>query len=181
MSLLRRFGFATTFDDGGNETLLDAIEQELARLEPRRVELVAAFAALLARVAYADDEITGAEVERMHAVILDHACLSPDEARAVVLVAQNKTVALRGAEDHLLVRRFNDAASEEEKRRLVDCLYAVATADGLVTHVEDREVRRIADALLLPKSAVLEIRGRYREKLEELEALRKLRGGAAPR
>ncbi|MGH7819455.1 MAG: TerB family tellurite resistance protein, partial [Candidatus Binatia bacterium] len=89
-------------------------------------------------------------------------------------IARNKTVALRGAENHLLTRRFNERSSEEERLRLVDCLYAVATADDLVSHVEDREVRRIGAALMLPTTAVLEIRSRYRDRLEELQQLRKL-------
>jgi tellurite resistance protein TerB len=68
-----------------------------------------------------------------------------------------------------------EIASEEEKLRLIDCLYAVATADDLITYVEDREVRRIADALLIAPSQLQSVRAPYREKLEELQLLRRAR------
>ncbi|MGH7859570.1 MAG: TerB family tellurite resistance protein [Candidatus Binatia bacterium] len=116
------------------------------------------------------------EAARIRDLVAEHAGFAVEEAEAVAFVARNKTVALRGAENHRLTRRFNEISVEEERLHLIDCLYAVATSDDLVSHVEDREVRRIAAALMLPPSAVLGIRSRYREKLEELQRLRNLRG-----
>jgi uncharacterized tellurite resistance protein B-like protein len=179
MSLLQRLGFApapSTPEDAG---LLDAIDRRLGALGPERAGFVAAFAALLARVAYADGEISQAESERIAALVAERGRLSAVEARAIADLARHRMVALGGADNHLVLRRLNESATAAEKRGLVDCLYAVATSDDLVSFVEDREVRRIADALLLARSEVLEIRSRYREKLEELQLLRKTvgRGG----
>jgi uncharacterized tellurite resistance protein B-like protein len=174
MSWLERLGFARP-EGPREEGILEAIERGLPALPDDRRRLVAAFAGLLVRVAYADDEISEPEAARVESHLFALG-LSPDEARAIAVIARNRTTALRGAGQHLVTRAFNEVATEDEKRQVIDALYAIATADDLVTHVEDREVRAIGDALLLPPSVVLSIRSRYREKLEEMRELRKLRG-----
>ena len=65
--------------------------------------------------------------------------------------------------------------SHESRKVLIDCLYAVAAADDQIARVEDVEVRRIADALLVAWSEVLKLRAPYRDKLEELRLLRGVR------
>ena len=152
------------------------LEEELGRVEPERAERVAVFAALLARVAFADEEVSDLEVRSIAETVVRYGGMAESEAEAVAHVARDRTVALRGVDDNRLTRRFNEVASEDDKVGLLECLYAVATADDLVTHVEDREIRRIADALLVPASRILEIRSRHREKLEELRELRSIRG-----
>src|ERR1051325_11931899 len=174
MSLLRTLGFAPAPARPEDSELIDAIEARLSRLDPARAHLVAAFGGLLARLAYADDEISVAELACMEDLLVSHAGLSVDEAGIVAAIASEKT--LGGAEVHLLTRCFNEVGSEQDKQRLIGCLYAVASADDDVAHVEDVEVRRIADALLVPWSTVLEIRSPYRDKLEELRLLKRARG-----
>ncbi|MGH7896458.1 MAG: TerB family tellurite resistance protein [Candidatus Binatia bacterium] len=173
MSILQRLGLVPATVPPRDRGLVEDIERLLAHLEPGRAEFVAVFAGLLARVAFADQEISEAEVSRIETLILGHGGLSLAEAQAVAAIARHKT--LRSAEPHLLTRRFGAIASGEQRLALIDCLYAVASADDLVAFVEDVEVRRIADALLVPWSEVLKIRSRYREKLEELQQLRALR------
>lgn len=174
-SLLRKLGLAPERIDPREEGILEALEDRLRGLGPKRGGFVAAFAALLARVAYADEEISEAEAERMAALVVRQGGLSREEGEVVASIARRKTVALRGAEHYRFTRRLNELASDDEKRHVIDCLYALATTDDLVTHVEDREIRAIAAALLIPSREVLQIRSRYREKLEELKLLRALR------
>ena len=174
MSLLRRLGFTPSPSLREDPGLLDAIERQLSEFAPARAQLVAAFGGLLARVAYADGEISGDELARMEDLLVSQTELAVEEARIVTAIAREKT--LRGTEQHLLTRSFNEVGSEEDKHRLIDCLYAVASADDNVAYVEDVEVRRIADALLVPWSAVLKIRSPYRDKLEELRLLKSVRG-----
>ncbi|MEA2624727.1 MAG: hypothetical protein QOD06_772 [Candidatus Binatota bacterium] len=173
MSLLRRLGFVPVHSPREEVDLLGAIEARLANVEPRRAELVAAFGGLLAQVAHVDGEISGAEVARMEDLLAAHGGLAVEEARIVATIARQET--LRGTESYLLTRRFNEIGSDVDKLRLIDCLYAVASADDLVAYVEDVEVRKIAEALLVPWSEVLKIRAPYREKLEELRRLADVR------
>jgi uncharacterized tellurite resistance protein B-like protein len=175
MSILKRLGLVAS-STAASDGVLAPIERMLSRLEPRRAQLVACFAGLLARVAYADDAISDVESAAIARLVEESAGLPPGEAEAIAAIAGERTVALRGADSYVLTRRFNEVATDEDKRRLVECLYALAASDDVATHVEDREVRRIAAALLVPDKEVLEIRARYRDKLEELRELKKLRG-----
>jgi uncharacterized tellurite resistance protein B-like protein len=63
------------------------------------------------------------------------------------------------------------SAPPEEKQALIDCLYAVAAADRMVSDVEEQEIRRVAAALLVPHRVLMDIRGRYRDRLEVLQSL----------
>jgi len=178
MSFLQKLGFVPSPSSSGEAGLLEAIEGRLSGLEPRRAQLVAAFGGLLARVANVDNGISGDELARMEDLLASHAALSIEEARIVAAIAREKT--LRGTEAHLLTRSFNEVGSEEDKHRLIDCLYAVASADDQIAYVEDVEVRRIADALLVPWSEVLKLRAPYRAKLEELRLLRNIASTKPP-
>ncbi len=68
---------------------------------------------------------------------------------------------------------LNELASEEDKEHLIDCLYAVATADSTVSVIEDEEIRSVSRALLLSHSQFIAIRSRYKEQLAVIQALRK--------
>jgi uncharacterized tellurite resistance protein B-like protein len=171
MSLLQKLGLVASPDSEAPD-LVDEIEQYLHDLDPSRAALVAAFAGLLSRVAFADSEISAAELDRIRVLIVTHVGLPAEEAQRVAEIARRRTLA--GTEHYRLTRCFNDVASEAERLALIECLYAVAAADDSVAHVEDKEVDQIAAAVLVSRSDVLKIRSRYRDKLEELRALRKL-------
>ena len=70
---------------------------------------------------------------------------------------------------HARHRRRRDPGGEAE---LFDCLYAVAAADHLVSDVEEREIRRVAEAILaVPHRVLMEIRPSSRDRLEVLQNL----------
>lgn len=174
MSILQKLGLVAPAHRRAPE-FLEAIEQRLRRLDPSRAALVAAFAGLLSHVAFADGEISAAELDRIETLIVSQVGLSAEEARAAAEIARQRT--LSGIEPYVLTRCFNDVAHEADRLALIECLYAVAAADDLVAQVEEAEVDRIAAAVLVSRTDVLKIRSRYRDKIEELRALRRLRGG----
>lgn len=151
------------------DPLLARLQTELGRLGGERLEYLAAFAAQLARVANAEDGISAAEVEAMAAQLAARGGLAPADAALIVALLEREYGALRGAPAYLLTRAINDGATPEEKQALLDCLYAVAAADHLVSDVEEQEIRRIADGILVPHRVLMEIRARYRDRLEALQ------------
>jgi uncharacterized tellurite resistance protein B-like protein len=172
MSILQKLGLhAPTHHEAPG--LVEEVEERLGRLDPARAALVAAFAGLLSSIAFADGEASAAELETIESMIASHVHLPREEARAVAEIARRRVLA--GAEHYRLTRCFNDVASEADRLGLIECLYAVAAADDLVAQVEDEEVDRIAAAVLVSRADVLKIRSRYRDKLEELRALREVR------
>jgi uncharacterized tellurite resistance protein B-like protein len=176
MSLLRHLGFgprhadATTPPNG----LSAAVRERLAHLPPARAELAAAFAGLLIRVADADDGISAAEQTALCRLVREHAGLDADESETVAALVTACVQGMAGIDYALLTRAMNEHGSLDDKRRLVECLYAMATADDLVSVVEDEEIKAVGRALLLTHSQVIEIRARYRDRLEVIQAARRL-------
>jgi uncharacterized tellurite resistance protein B-like protein len=175
MSLLQRLGLS-----GGGQAprnrVAAAIGERLDRLPPTRAEFMAAFAGLLVRVAYADLEVSARERERLPDILVAHAGVTPDEAGVIADVVIAQATALSGIDYSALTGSFNEVAGEEEKKRLIDCLYAIATADDAVSVPEDEEIRKVARALLLSHADFIAIRARYKEQLEVIRALRRQQG-----
>jgi uncharacterized tellurite resistance protein B-like protein len=171
MSLLKVLGLAAD-DPRPRNRLAAALGQRLGALRPERAELVAAFAGLLVRVAHADMEISTTERRRLRELIASHAGLSDAESEAVAECVVVEATELAGIDYASLTRTFNELASPQDKEHLIDCLYGVATADETVSVVEDEEIRQVARALLLGHAQFITIRGRYKEKLAVIQALR---------
>src|SRR5262249_43916110 len=140
-----------------------AIHERLAGLSLERAKFVAAFAGLLTRVAFADLEISHAERATLHALLADKAGLTPDEASAVGAIVTHQATALAGIDYAALTRVFNDIADAQAKEQLIDCLYAIATAQSTVSIAEDDQIRAVANALLLSHEQFIAIRHRYKE------------------
>jgi uncharacterized tellurite resistance protein B-like protein len=176
--LLSLFGLD---DQPANENpFTSALADSLDQIPAERLEYLAGFAGQLIRVAYADDEISAAEMQVIRELLVTHAELHEDETQIVVDLLEMKLRELRGCEEYRLNRAINDNADLTEKERLVQFLFAVASADGLVSNVEDQEIRRIGDALQIPKERFMDIRTRYRDKLEVLRAAAAARAKTNP-
>ncbi|GIW41960.1 MAG: hypothetical protein KatS3mg076_2537 [Candidatus Binatia bacterium] len=173
MSLLELLGLRPRKSREPRNPLAEEIRQRLGNLPPERAEFVAAFAGLLVRVAHADENISPAEREALRRLVVEKVGLAPEEAEAVADIVTRHAEAVGGIEYARLTEAMNRLGTQQDKERLVDCLYAIATAESPVTIVEDEEIRAVARALLLSHSEFIRIRSRYREQLEVLQALRK--------
>ena len=172
MSLLQRMGLSRT-DTPAPGGYRATIRAHLDALPERRAEFVAAFAGLLVRVAHADDEISAAERSLLHDLIIANAGLSDAESALVAKIAVHQATSLAGIDYASLTNAFNDLATESDKEHLIDCLYAIATADRSVSVVEDEEIRKVARALLLTHEQFIAVRVRYKEQLAVIQALRR--------
>ena len=171
-TILRKLGLEVDVDDDQSQSgveALDALEEALSHVPPDEARRVAAFAYLLSRVAHANHEVTDAEREAMVHLLVDRAQLAPDRAAIVIGLATSKIVHVRGTQDYLVSREVASRATIEEKRALVDGLYAVCAADGLISTVEDNDVRRVASGIDLEHRDVVDIRSRYRDSLAVLK------------
>jgi uncharacterized tellurite resistance protein B-like protein len=150
---------------------LARVHAQLARFEPDRVEYLAAFAGQLARVALVDSVLSETEESSIAGLLEAHTELKRSECQLVVQLMYHEAETLKGKQNHLLNRAINRRATSRDKEQLVDSLYAVAAADDRVSDEEEREIRRIAGAILLPHKTLIDIRSRYREHLEILQLL----------
>jgi uncharacterized tellurite resistance protein B-like protein len=176
MSLLKLLGW-TEADPPPTDRLATTIQTRLGNLSAARAEFVAAFAGLLIRVAYVDRSVSEAERAVLAPLLAANAGLPPAEAETVVEIVTHQATTLGGISYASLTRAFNAIATDTEKERLVDCLYAVATAEGSISIVEDDEVHAVARALLLSQSQLIAVRSRYKDQLEVIQAARQARSG----
>lgn len=171
--LLAVLGLQTDGTAPGTDGFLHRLEAQLTRLSPERIQYLAGFAGELARVADVDAGISAAEASVITTQLSEHGHLTAAEADIVLDLLRHDLEVLHDLPSHTLNRAVNGFASPAEKEILIDCMYAVAAADDLVSDVEEREIRRIADALLVSHSAVMDIRARYRDRIEALQAMKR--------
>jgi uncharacterized tellurite resistance protein B-like protein len=145
------------------------IVRELDKLDVAQARYIACFAYLLSRVSHVDLDIKEKEILRIEQIVTQVGLLSEEQAVLVTSMAKTHTELFGGTENFLVTREFNGIASREQKLHLVRCLFAVGSADGVISTVEDNEIVQIASELHLDRSDVGSIRAEFREHLGVLK------------
>ncbi len=145
------------------------ISDQLEQLEGDGARFVACFAYVLGRVAHADLDISDDEMLAMEKLIAEHAGLDAAQAALAVRIASQRNELFGSTDNFLVTRTFAELASVEERRALLDCLYAVSAADGSISAEEDHEIRRISSELMLEHKEFIAARARYAEFLTLLK------------
>jgi uncharacterized tellurite resistance protein B-like protein len=171
MSLLRFLGLgpASAPEATGDTATVRRIAAELERLEPEKAKYLAAFAYVLARVAHADLEIDDDETDAMEAAVRRLASLSKAEAALAVEIAKSQARLLGGTENYRVTREFRRISTRDQRAELLQCLYAVAAADGTISNVESAEIGAIADELGFTRAESNALRSQYRDALAEFQ------------
>ena len=171
MSLLRFLGLGSEETKSEAETAtVRKIASQLERLDPEMARYLAAFAYVLARVAHADLRIDSEETEAMEQIVTRLADLAPQEASLVVEIAKSQARLLGGTENYVVTRQFRNISTREQRGKLLECLYAVAAADGSITGPESSEIVAIAEELGFTRPEANALRSAYREKLSEFQS-----------
>jgi uncharacterized tellurite resistance protein B-like protein len=102
---------------------------------------------LMGIVAQADHEIDDRELQEIRRRLAARGDIE-DEAMDLLL-AIIREEAVRGLDRYRLIAEFSSGKSFEERTELLDLLFAVAAADGALTHKELEELRSISSALHL--------------------------------
>jgi uncharacterized tellurite resistance protein B-like protein len=145
------------------------IARQLENIEPDKARYLAAFAYVLARIANADLRIEESETAAMEHIVRELAHLSEAEAALVVQIAQSQTRLLGGTENYVVTRQFRELSSREQRGELLECLYAVAAADGTISTQESAEIVAIAEELGFTRAEANSLRSSYRDKLAEFQ------------
>jgi uncharacterized tellurite resistance protein B-like protein len=170
VSLLRFLGLGNDRkDDSGDTETVRRIASQLERIEPDKAKYLASFAYVLARLAHADLDIDATETAEMERSVKALASLSDAEAALVVQIAVSQARNLGGTENYMVTREFRQTSTREQRGALLQCLYAVAAADGTISGVESSEIVSIADELGFTRAEANSLRGAYRDKLAEFQ------------
>jgi uncharacterized tellurite resistance protein B-like protein len=173
LSLLRFLGLGGEDRNGSSESETATVRKiagQLERLEPETARYLAAFAYVLARVAHADLRIDADETAAMERIVTRLAELAPEEASLVVEIAKSQARLLGGTENYVVTRQFRSISTREQRGKLLECLYAVAAADGSITGPESNEIVSIAEELGFTRPEANALRAAYREKLSEFQS-----------
>lgn len=162
----------------GETATVRKIVAELEALPTAQARYLATFAAILARVAYADLAISEEETARMEAVLQELGGLTEGQAALVVHIAKGHNVLFGGTENFLLTREFRAIASPAQIEQLLHCAFAVAAADGSIAVVEEERIRQIANELGVSHREYIDIRSRYSAQREVMQRLRAQRHDA---
>jgi uncharacterized tellurite resistance protein B-like protein len=136
----------------------------LDAMEPERAQFVALWAFLLARVANVDLDVGPEETREMERLVECAGELPAAQATVVVELAKVQNRLLGEAKDCAAARELATLASAEQKRDLLHCLFAVASADGGIDVPEEDTIREIARELRVGCDEYLAIRCAYGER-----------------
>jgi uncharacterized tellurite resistance protein B-like protein len=146
------------------ETVRKVIEA-LDQMDPDRARFIAAFGYILSRVANADLKISSEEIRTMERIVMERGGLPEEQALIVVQTAKTRAQLFGGTENFLVTREFSRIAMREEKLALLDCLFAVAAAEGGISTTEDNEIRQIVNELGLGHPDFIAVRSRWKDQL----------------
>jgi uncharacterized tellurite resistance protein B-like protein len=172
LSLLRFLGIESLRQEARERSepaTVRRIAAQLERLEPAAAKLLASFAYVLARVAQADLAIVESETAEMERIVRALASLSEGEAALVVQIAKTQAHVLGDTENYVVTREFRRIATREQRAELLQCIYAVAAADGTISGVESSVIQAIAEELGFTRAEANALRSEYRDKLSELQ------------
>lgn len=155
-------GLSAEQEASGGDTIR-RIADELDRMEPDRARYLASYAFILARVAHADHELTPAEVTKMERLVSEKGGVSPEQAALVVQMARTQQKLFGGTDDFLVTRELEKSATHEQKLAILNCLFAVASADDRILTVESNEIARIAKELKIEQADLSRLRAAYRD------------------
>ena len=105
----------------------------------------------------------------MERLVRTIAHLSEAEAALVVQIAKSQAQHLGGTENYVVTREFRQLASKEQRAELLQCIYAVAAADGTISGVESSEILSIAEELGFTRPEANALRSAYKDKLSEFQ------------
>lgn len=172
MSLLQWLGLTdSTAPDAREPASLRELSDRVATLPAEEARFVAAFAYLLARVAGADLRTDGDERATIATRLETATAIGAERARMLADAAIAAAGHHGASDDHLVARAYRAISTDEERRQLVRCLYAVAAADARITNLEDNEIFEIATEIGLSRQEVVGIRAEFRDLLGVLKAL----------
>ena len=72
-----------------------------------------------------------------------------------------------GFDFHEVVTEINRLTSYNDRLRFMDCLFAIAVADGEMAHEETEEIRRITKAMRIPHNIFIQAKVRTRKTLKK--------------
>jgi uncharacterized tellurite resistance protein B-like protein len=108
--------------------------------------------------------ISETESKKIVAILQKLGHLPEEQAVLVAEIAKAQHRLFGGTENFLVTREFKEIASEDERRELLDCLFAVSAADNEITGDEESQIWQIASELGFSHREYVDARLAYSDK-----------------
>ena len=151
-------------------TILKKLELEMKKkgqkidIENDNIYFICLFGALLASVAQIDDHFDEEERKALRKILKERFEFSAKEQKLVFEVIEEQ--AKHGFDFHEVVTEFNNRVTYKDRVNAVDCFWAIAVADGEISHEENEEVRRITKAMHIPHQIFKESKKKFLKQLK---------------
>jgi uncharacterized tellurite resistance protein B-like protein len=149
--------------------LIETVKRHMPDADPDVVAIVGAVAGLLARVAYADLELSESELDEIRHQLGNVEGFEKPGIEAVCELVREHSQALGVEGIQTYTRVLYDETSRALRIEVLDVLLDLAAADGRVTLDETNLLRRITTSLGLSDADYQVSQERYRKKLSVLE------------
>jgi uncharacterized tellurite resistance protein B-like protein len=135
-------------------------------IDDDQLYFICLFGTLLASVAHVDDNFDAKEKKALKTRLDDRFSLNKNELSILFEIIEEQ--AGQGIDRHDVVTEFNRMVSYNDRLNTVDCFFAIAAADGDISHDEMEEIRDITKTMRIPHKAFI---------ASKLKFLNKLRAG----
>ncbi len=148
------------FEDFIKNKVYYGLERRMAKqdnkidLPERDLRLLCLAGGLMARVAHVDLKVTDEELQAMVSALRSAWDVTSDQAQFVAEVAVSEVGP--DMDYYRLTRQFFEATDETQRGEFLEVLFAVADADGTVSHDEIEEIRAISNSLRLTHKRFIE-------------------------
>ena len=160
-----------------NTDTVRRIVSELEALPEDRARYLATFAYVLGRVAHADSHFSEDETRKMQEIVQVLGHLPEAQAILIVDITKSAVRLFGGTENYVVTRQFKKLSTSDQRTELMDCVFAVSSADESISVAEEGEARRISKELGLTHDQFLAARASYLEHVEALKSFRRQRDG----
>ncbi|MBT5472271.1 MAG: hypothetical protein HOK41_16830 [Nitrospina sp.] len=130
----------------------------VSQLPEDRLYFLCMVGTLMASIAHVDNEFDPAEKKALKKCLAEQFSLKGKELTLLLEVVEEQ-----GKSDfdfHEVVTEINRLTSYNDRLHLMECLFAVAAADGNIAHDEAEEIRRITKAMRISHSIFIEAKVR---------------------
>ena len=150
-------------EDPGNPDFNTKSIPKVVGASTEKARELACLAYVLGRIAAADQEVRSEEASSISQLLQERGGLSQDQAELVTEVALGEARHMGGTQDYLVTRQLQTLVSRERREEILDCLLAVAAADGSICSQEEAELKVVSRQLGFQNKEYLEALSRYRD------------------
>jgi len=134
-------------EDGHMKSLSEVVSEGASRMlnllekhDPNSANYLATFSFALARIAYADGEVSDSERDEMRRILHEVAKLETAEVEFIMEMSMMQKRAMSGMDNRIM----NPAFDNDRAEHFLNSMYAIAQADGISTSEELIEIEAIA-------------------------------------